>query len=186
MWLWNTHQVLSDKAAAENEEKSTTYKLYENQYELDRQRQLSFDEYYEYEEIINAYDLPTKDYYDLHDLRDNRHPIECYVCHYRRMRKHRQGMLNCDENQSIDSTIPVVRCDGLCAVTKSLTGRGEYMIVRSCLPNCKNVRDVLTSVKFCYGDRCNSATTLSGLLSMKFCVVLATVHVVIWVYTSSC
>ena len=82
--------------------------------------------------------------------------FDCYTCHYTKMEYHEQGMPNCDDPFD-DSGIPSVQCEGLCAKTKAIIGKGEYMISRSCLPNCKNIYDQTSTVECCFGSKCNGA-----------------------------
>ena len=92
--------------------------------------------------------------------------LECFTCHYSRMEYHEHGMVNCDEPFS-EEGVPTVQCKGLCAVTKTLLGRKgkeeeEYMLIRSCLPNCKNIYDQDSSTRCCFGYRCNGGIRKSG------------------------
>lgn len=81
-------------------------------------------------------------------------PIACYTCHYSRMDGVEQGMPNCNE-PFIKEGIPVIICDGYCAKTKTILGDGEYMLTRSCMPNCRSITDAMSSVRCCYGPKCN-------------------------------
>ena len=100
----------------------------------------------------------TNDFYDYELEKINYKPVisVCYTCHYTQKDWYDFGMANCDEPFDYRG-IPVVSCEGYCAVTKSILGYEQYMIVRSCLPNCKNIYDEGTSVQCCFGNLCNGA-----------------------------
>ena len=83
--------------------------------------------------------------------------VSCYVCHYTKTLNHEQGLSNCDDPFLPDG-IPLVNCDGFCARTKTKMSEGGTMIIRSCLPNCKNVKNHVISIECCVGAECNSAT----------------------------
>ncbi len=104
--------------------------------------------------------------YDLDELRASV-PVTmaCYVCHFRKNNSHEHGMPNCEEKSFDNANVPVVECEGLCGVT-IITDKDLYMIIRSCLPNCRNMYDGVTSVNCCYGDRCNSVTN-NGSIRQK-------------------
>jgi hypothetical protein len=101
---------------------------------------------------INAYE------YSLEKLEPKPIVFECYTCHFTKMKFHEHGMPNCDVPFRAEG-VPVLRCEGLCATTKSIIGRDEYMITRSCLPNCQTIYDVISTVECCYGHRCNGSST---------------------------
>ena len=88
--------------------------------------------------------------------------IECYTCHYSKWKGYEQGMANCDDPFNAQG-IPIVVCEGLCAKTRTKIGSKEYMIFRSCLPNCKDISDNTSSVECCFGTKCNGAH-VAGLL----------------------
>ena len=80
--------------------------------------------------------------------------IECYSCHYSYISHHIQGMPNCADPFR-EAGIPTVPCDGLCATTKIIMSEHGYMLSRSCLVNCKNISDPVSSVECCIGSKCN-------------------------------
>ena len=82
--------------------------------------------------------------------------LECYTCLYTKMKYHEHGMPNCDEPFQ-GHGVPVVTCQGLCAKTRSVIGDGEYIMTRSCLPDCKTIYDDLSTTECCYGNKCNGA-----------------------------
>ena len=92
--------------------------------------------------------------------------LECYTCTYTKMEYHEHGMPNCDEPFQ-DHGVPVVTCQGLCAKTKSVIGDGEYMMIRSCLPDCKTIYDDLSTTECCYGNKCNGAIRSAAALHSK-------------------
>ena len=91
--------------------------------------------------------------------------LECYTCHFSKRKKHSHGMPNCDEPFKEDG-IPTIQCDGQCGRTKMVIGDGEYMMIRSCLPNCHNIDDPLSSVECCGFSKCNGARAGSGRIIM--------------------
>ena len=101
--------------------------------------------------------------------------VECYTCHYSYMSHHIQGMPNCDEPFRKEG-IPIVNCEGYCAITRTTIGNGEYMISRSCLRNCKNIYDPISSVECCYASMCNGersdAVTIFRKLDIKTLLLL--------------
>lgn len=109
--------------------------------------------------------------------------VECYTCHYAKTEYHEQGMPNCNDPFQADG-IPVVKCEGWCARTKSIISDKEYMLIRSCLPNCKNIYDESSTVECCFGSKCNGErndAVILQFLSITFhFVLLAVVHLVIY------
>jgi hypothetical protein len=66
-------------------------------------------------------------------------------------------MANCDDPFD-ERWIPVVPWVGFCAITRSvLSGYETYMVIRSCMPNCRNIYDDGTNVECCFGNLCNGA-----------------------------
>ena len=98
--------------------------------------------------------------------------MECYTCHYSKHKYHEQGMPNCDEPFHNEG-IPTIHCEGLCATTRTIIGDEEYMLIRSCLPNCKDIVDPVSSVQCCFGERCNGAVAgVAGLMAnITVCVI---------------
>ena len=94
--------------------------------------------------------------YKLEEIRPTQPIIDCYTCHYTKKEYYDLGMPNCDDPFN-NKGIPIVSCQGLCGRTKSILGYDQYMIIRSCLPNCKNIYDAVTTVECCFGHRCNGA-----------------------------
>ena len=94
--------------------------------------------------------------YKLEEIRLTQPIIDCYTCHYTKKEYYDFGMPNCDYPFN-NKGIPIVSCKGLCGRTKSILWYEQYMIIRSCLPNCKNIYDAVTSVECCFGHRCNGA-----------------------------
>ena len=82
--------------------------------------------------------------------------IRCFTCHFTRLSDHTQGMSNCDDPFQ-EEGIPTVDCQGLCGKTRTVIGNGEYMLIRSCLPNCKDMADEHTTLECCYGEKCNGS-----------------------------
>ena len=100
--------------------------------------------------------------------------LHCFTCHYRRSRD--EGMKNCDDPFHAKG-IPLIPCDGSCAITNITTSPQDYMIVRSCLLNCKDIDDAAASVKCCSWNQCNGAgrrqgPTTSMLTVLGTCSVL--------------
>ena len=89
-----------------------------------------------------------------HPLEEEADPVTCYTCQYSKTQNHEQGMSNCNVPFN-ESGIPTISCRGLCAVTKTRLGTKDYMIVRSCLPNCKDMDDSESTVRCCEGVKCN-------------------------------
>ena len=90
---------------------------------------------------------------------------ECYTCHYSIIDHHVQGMPNCAEPFKADG-IPTVFCDGRCARTKTIVGQYDFMLIRSCLPNCKTIKDPYSTVQCCAGNKCNGAkNSAAGITS---------------------
>ena len=82
--------------------------------------------------------------------------LQCYTCHFTQKEFYDFGMANCDDPFD-ERGVPVIDCQGFCAKTRSILGYEQYMIIRSCLPNCKNIYDEVTSVECCFGNLCNGA-----------------------------
>ena len=92
-----------------------------------------------------------------YDYSGKTEPLECFTCHFSNTQDHNQGMKNCDE-PFYEEGIPTINCDGSCAITNTSLGNKDYMIVRSCLPNCKDISDPASSVKCCSTTKCNGRT----------------------------
>ena len=82
--------------------------------------------------------------------------LDCYTCHYSKHKYHEQGLPNCDDPFQ-EEGIPTIKCEGLCAKTRTVLGDNEYMLIRSCLPNCRDIVEPESSVYCCFGERCNGA-----------------------------
>ena len=102
---------------------------------------------FDYGEGYAFYDIPTE---------EKPEPATCYTCHFSKTSGHAQGMSNCDEPFNATG-IPTINCKGSCATTKTTLGDGEYMIIRSCLPRCKDLREPHSSVNCCSGSNCNGS-----------------------------
>lgn len=103
----------------------------------------------------------TRFYYEYELEKPKPEPMQCYTCHFSKRQHHEQGMANCDEPFR-EEGIPLITCDGACARTRTVIGDGEYMLIRSCLPNCKNVAGPLSIVECCYGTKCNGARAVAA------------------------
>ena len=102
--------------------------------------------------------------YELEKIRVRPVVAECFTCHYTKKESFDFGMSNCDERFDRRG-IPTVTCEGFCATTKSILGYEQYMIIRSCLPNCRNIYDEVTNVECCFGNLCNGLkSAATGLL----------------------
>ena len=114
--------------------------------------------------------------------------VKCYTCHFSSMSQHIHGMPHCDEPFK-EEGVPVVSCEGACAITKNLldtssspssssssslssSSSRDYMLSRSCLPNCKDMHDAYAVVKCCHGNLCN------GRVSSKAATLLNTMEIV--------
>ena len=115
-------------------------------------------------------------YYDegyafyVHPIEEEPDPVACYTCHYSRTSKHEQGMTNCDDPFN-EKSIPIISCKGQCAVTRTTLAPDDYMIIRSCLPNCKDLHEPDSSVECCEGERCNGRKAGSYILASSLGVV---------------
>ena len=90
--------------------------------------------------------------------------ITCYTCHFSRSHGHNQGMKNCDA-PFIEAGIPSIQCRGSCAVTNTTISKEEYMVIRSCLPNCKDITEPESSSVTCCGiNKCNGQKPRSLVL----------------------
>ena len=89
-----------------------------------------------------------------HELEEEVDLVTCYTCHYSVTLQHEQGMINCHEPFN-RTGIPQIQCHGSCAVTKTWLQHADFMIVRSCLPNCKNILEPKSVVSCCSGTLCN-------------------------------
>ena len=107
--------------------------------------------------------------------------LKCYTCHYTKMKYHEHGMPNCDEPFK-ENGIPVVTCNGLCAKTKSVIGPKEYIINRSCMPNCQTIYDEASTVECCYGNKCNGAKS-GGSVHMPN-ILLVSLTVLLEIYSN--
>ena len=172
IWVHNTHsQVYSsydykdkDKAPHKPSGEPDNYQYYPgNGYD----RYNNYDNYdsNNYYGGISFYDDTLEEYNDAKPK-----TMECYTCHFSKYKYEEQGMPNCDEPFQ-DEGIPTITCEGLCAKTRTIIGEGEYMLIRSCLPNCKDIRDPISHVECCYGERCNGAVAgAAGLMaSLSVC-----------------
>ena len=103
--------------------------------------------------------------YTLEGYHDSSEPAEeCYTCHFSRRKGHEHGMANCDDPFS-EAGIPVIKCyGGSCAKTTTTIGDGEYMLIRSCLPNCKDMADSAATVECCRGSKCNGSKVLTTMV----------------------
>ncbi len=102
-----------------------------------------------YDEGYAFYELPAE------EEEDSGAEILCYTCHYSKTTQHVQGMSNCDEPFS-EKDIPIVQCQGSCAITKtSLGAEEEYLIIRGCLDTCLNMSVPDSSVECCNSSKCN-------------------------------
>lgn len=115
-------------------------------------------------------------------------PLVCFTCHYSRSQGHDQGMRNCDEPFREDG-IPTIQCYGSCAITNTSSGHDDYMIVRSCLPNCKDITDPASSVKCCSSDKCNGRTVRNNdaviMMGTGSMLVTMAILCVLWCYRKS-
>ena len=102
---------------------------------------------------------PTNNYIDpsVIDYDYSKEPLLCFTCHFSRTEEHDQGMKNCDEPFT-EEGIPSIKCEGPCAVTNTSMGEYSYMIMRSCMPNCKDISDPESTVTCCSTNKCNGRT----------------------------
>ena len=101
--------------------------------------------------------------YELEKIKHKPVILRCFTCHYTKRESYDYGMANCDDPFD-ERGIPVVYCEGFCAITRSvLAGYETYMVIRSCLPNCKNIYDEETKVECCFGNLCNGAKNVTAI-----------------------
>ena len=101
--------------------------------------------------------------YTLDGYDNDKQAFECYTCHFSKRRGHEHGMANCDDPFNKEG-IPTITCNGLCAKTKTFIADGEYMLIRSCLPNCKDMADTIATVECCHGSKCNGSKVMTMLV----------------------
>lgn len=90
--------------------------------------------------------------------------IMCYTCHFHVQKGHSQGMENC-RDPFLKSGIPEVPCQGPCGkiyrrLSVEKEKEDEYMVIRNCVPNCKDLRDDKGFTTCCSSRLCNSGNDL--------------------------
>lgn len=98
---------------------------------------------FDYSQGSDYYEMPEPEY-------------QCYSCTYHVRQGTAAGQDNC-RDPFVKSGINLMPCKGPCAKIYHKTSDTEYTITRTCLQNCKDIKDEKGYTQCCYGNYCNGS-----------------------------
>jgi len=111
---------------------------------------------FDYSQGSDYYEVPEPEY-------------QCYSCTYHVRQGTAAGQDNC-RDPFVKSGISLMPCKGPCAKIYHKTSDTEYTLTRTCLLNCKDIKDEKGYTQCCFGNFCNGSPSnmMAGNLLLIF------------------